>query len=680
MQEPELRRKLVAILAADAAGYTRLMGQNEAATHRAYINHRAELFDLRISEFGGTIVKGTGDGFLAEFNSVVDAVRYAIAVQKEMRQRNQHVPMDQRLEFRMGINLGDVIIEDDDIYGDGVNVAARLEGLARPGGICISGTVYDQIKNKLSVAIFDQGFKRVKNVREPVRVYRITMEDDPDSWFGLVRRGIRPARKVSTFAMTVLGFIALVAASTWFLNRSTDTPIQGEQSSSAAATLVLPKKPSVAVLALKNLSGDGTLDYFSDGITDDIITDLSRIAGLFVISRHSSFAYKDSKLPAKTIGRNLGVKFLIEGGVTPPRRDDPSPKGAQLVRLNLRLIDAGTGAQVWATSFNEKFDNILSVRDRFTQKVVDQIQSQFGLNTTDRLFQRAKIAEISRQETTKIDAYDSFLQGWQHFLLRSPYHYARAIPLFEKAVVLDNSYTRAYAALAATYLDIRIQALHCHPQLRAFNLRSREQAELTADKFRKLAIKTAGNNPDPLELRVTARMRSLERRHQEALEKLQEAIATAPNDADNYARLSFTYSWLGQASKALEAIETAMRLNPHYPPVYLSSRGIAKFIQNRFEPAKQDFLNGFARNPENSLLLTHLIATYGHLGRSDLALEAKANLNKLRRERGRPIYSVQLAARRTLYAHRADTNRMLDGLRAAGVPEPMAEIRAIKCE
>lgn len=377
-----MERRLTAILAADVVGYSRLMGANEVATLQSLQLHQAELIQPEIAVRGGRIVKLTGDGILVEFPSVVNAVEAACVIQKGMPDRNADTPEDRRIEFRVGINLGDVIVQGDDLFGDGVNVAARLEGVARPGGIAVSQAVRDHIGNKLDLRFEDRGDQPLKNIENPVRVYDVVLDE--------------PA-PVETKAGT-------------------------EQASA--------EKPSIAVLPFNNMSGDPEQEYFSDGISEDIITDLSKISGLFVIGRNTSFTYKGKALQLSRVATELGVRFLLEGSVR---------KAGERVRVTAQLIDGASGGHVWADRYDRDLTDIFAIQDEITKSIVEQLKV--------RLFPEEKKA-ISQNPTDNIEAYTLYLRGREFFHNLTKWFVQLARQMFVKAVEIDPGFARAYAGIA----------------------------------------------------------------------------------------------------------------------------------------------------------------------------------------------------------------------------------------
>jgi len=379
-----VQRRLAAILAADVAGYSRLMGDDEEGTLAALTAHLAELIEPCIAEHRGRVVKTTGDGLLAEFASVVDAVRCAVAFQEGMAERNSDTPGDRRLEFRIGVNLGDVIIQDGDVFGDGVNVAARLEGLAEPGGIVVSGTVHEHVRSKLDLGFNDLGPRSVKNIAEPVRAFGVRLEDDLPA-----AAGFGPSEP-----------------------------------------LPLSDKPSIAVLPFVNMSGDPEQEYFADGISEDIITALSRIRWFLVIARNSSFSYKNTSPDVRDVARDLDVRYVLEGSVR---------KAGGRVRVTAELIDASVGSHIWAERYDRDLADIFAVQDEITQTVVGAIEPELSCAEQERARQKPP---------DNLDAWDFYQRGQWHFNRITPEDLARAKVMFQRAMDLDPGFGAAYAGLA----------------------------------------------------------------------------------------------------------------------------------------------------------------------------------------------------------------------------------------
>ncbi|MDF2810627.1 MAG: adenylate cyclase [Microvirga sp.] len=386
MDDPPVHRRLAAILAADVVTYSRLMGLDEAGTHAAWKSHREELINAKIVEYEGRIVKFAGDGFLAEFPSVVNAVACAATVQRGMRERNAGVPQDRRMKLRIGINLGDVIVEADDIYGDGVNVAARLEGIAKPGGIVVSGAVRDNVGNRLDLRFEAMGEQMLKNIDRPVCAYNVLLD--------------------FSSALRTIGSDA-----------DAQEPCEIE-------------KPSIAVLPLSNTSGDPEQEYFSDGITEDLITDLSKISGLFVVARNTSFTYKGKPVKVQQVSQDLRVNFILEGSVR---------RAGTRVRVTAELVDGRDGGHLWADRYDRDLTDIFAIQDEITHSIVDQLKVKL-------LPEEKKV--IGRAPTENVEAYAYYLRGRQFLHRHSKSYYVLAKRMFAKAVELDPLYARAYAGVA----------------------------------------------------------------------------------------------------------------------------------------------------------------------------------------------------------------------------------------
>jgi TolB-like protein/class 3 adenylate cyclase len=631
-------RRLAAILAADMVGYSRLMEADETATIARQRAHRAELVDPEISAHNGRIVKTTGDGLLVEFASVVDAVDCAAAIQRAMAGHETDIAEDRRIRYRIGVNLGDIVIDGEDILGDGVNVAARLEGLAEPGGICIPRKVLHEIRNKLDLGYAFIGEKKVKNIEAPVPVYRVLLEPEAAGQVIGEGRSGSPIRRLGAAAALGLALlIVIVGALLW----RPWTPSVGPTSTPTTA-IPIPDKPSIAVLPFTNLSNDPEQEYFSDGISEDLTTDLSRISGLFVIARNSAFAYKGEPTDVKQIGRELGVRYLLEGSV---RRS-----GGQ-VRINAQLIDATTGGHVWAERYDGALDDLFTLQDRVTKKIIGALAVE--LTSADE-------ARVTRTGPPNVAAHDAYLQGRAYAILESADDYAKAIPYFERAIELDPTYGQPYAALATLYYVARIQG------------------------WRGLWKENDGMGSVPTLRRVfeyqgkaleypTARAHALESliqvnngRFEEAIAEAERAIALNPNDPVGHVRLGLVLTLAGDPAKGIERIETAIRLDPHYPPSYLLTLGLAYFGLEKFDDAAAHFERGLERSPELSAI--PLVAAYGHLGRNDEAsrrIEAIDDYWKKWRP-GYPL-SIRRALQYYRYKDPADTERMAEGLRKAGM-------------
>jgi TolB-like protein/class 3 adenylate cyclase len=430
--EEGVERKLTTILAADVVGYSRLMAADEAGTLAQLKAHRKELIEPKAAAYHGRVVKLIGDGILMEFGSVVDAVTFAVEVQRAMVLRNSDVPEDQRITYRIGINIGDIIVEGDDIYGDGVNVAARLEALANPGGICVARNVHSQVEAKVDLAFKDLGEQEVKNIPKPVQVFKVllgsSVTDQNVTAASAASRSWRWPVAAGGLAMLVIVAGVAVSQKPWAPHE--------EPTSEANMAFPLPDKPSIAVLPFHNMSKDESQEYFADGMTEDLITDLSKISGLFVIARNSSFSYKGQKVTVGQVAEELGVRYVLEGSVR---------RAGDEVRINAQLIDATTGGHLWAERYDGTLDDIFDLQDSVTAQIV----AALAVSLTGE-----EQAERVRHGTENALAHDSYLQGWARYKLLTPEDLKEAVPFFEEAIRLDPNYAQAHAALASLYWDI----------------------------------------------------------------------------------------------------------------------------------------------------------------------------------------------------------------------------------
>jgi adenylate cyclase len=617
---PAVERKLAAIFSADVKGYSRLMGEDEVATVQTLTSYR-EVMASFIREHRGRVVDAPGDNLLAEFASVVDAVACATALQREFKSKNADIPASRRLEFRIGINLGDVIVDGERIYGDGVNIAARVEGLAEPGGLAISGTVYDQVKSKLPFAYQAMGEHVVKNITEPIRVYRVPL--DPGPALPARDASTKPGRTSWRRTALLLAVAALVVAagvaiwSLYLRPRST--------------ALALPDKPSIAVLPFQNMSGDPGQEYFSDGMTEDLITGLSKLSGLFVIARNSVFLYKGKAVKPAQVSRDLGVRYVLEGSVR---------KAGNRVRITAQLIDATTGYHVWAERYDRDLKDVFALQDDVTGKIVTMLAVKLTGSEKERL---------ARTPTGNPEAYDLVLRGMEYQRRATKEANAEARRLFARAVETDPQYAGAYEALGWSYLQAWQLQWSRDPETlrRAFELA--EQA-IARDDSR------AGCHT------LLSQVLLWKKEHDRAIAEAERAIALAPNDADGYETLAEVLAWSGRAEEAIGQIKRAMRLNPQYPFFYLWTLGHAYYLTGRNSDATATFGKIIEQNP--SFLPAHafLAVLYTEQG-----LDQKARVEWAAAERLNPQVSVEGLRQNLPYRNERDLDRLLTAMRAAGV-------------
>ena len=592
MAEERVQRRLAAILAADVVGYSRLMSRDEAGTRARFNSHLNELIEPAIENRGGRIVKTTGDALLVEFTSVLDAVECAVEIQKDMTERNANEPDDRRMEFRIGVNLGDVIIEGDDIHGDGVNVAARLEALADPGGICISGDVHRQCRGKIDVEFDDLGEREVKNIIEPVHAYRIKLDT-------VQQRGV-------------------------------------EAEPSGAAGRTLPDRPSIAVLPFANMSSDPDQEYFSDGITEDIITGLSRNRTFFVISRSTTFALKGIAGSVAQVAKDLAVRYVLEGSVR---------KAGTQVRITAQLIDATTDHHVWADRYDRDLEDIFAVQDEITQKIIGSIAP--GILT-------AEIQRAQRKDATQLDAWDCMMRAHWHIRRFTKEDNADARKLLGQALEFDPSNAPALADLAfANHFDA-VFGWTDSPE------RSHAQLGEAARKA------VGADDHDAFAHTALAIFELFSNRHDDAVRRLQRAIDLNPNLAFARGYLGATYAFAGERDDAMPNLEEAIRLSPRDPlmVIWHISMAWAELSAERYDEAVEYAHQAIEVNPEFTDNYAVLAAACGQLDRSP---ETGAALDELRRRM--PDLTASDNRLQRPFRRPTDRNRFIGGLRKAGLPE-----------
>jgi TolB-like protein len=591
MTTETFKRKLTAILSADVEGYSRLMGEDEEATVRTLTSYR-EIMSTLISQHRGRVVDSPGDNLLAEFASVTDAVRCAVEIQEELKTRNAELPENRKMLFRIGINIGDVIQEGERIYGDGVNIAARIESLGEGGDICISGTVYEHIKKKLTFRNEYLGEHAVKNISEPVRVYRVRIEPE-----------------------------------------AADSRVSKEDKDKLPETQPpsLPEKPSIAVLPFSNMSGDPEQEYFSDGMTEDVTTDLSKISGLFVIARNSTFTYKGKSVKVKEVGRELGVRYVLEGSVR---------KAGDRVRITAQLIDVDTEGHLWAERYDRDLKDVFSLQDEVTQKIVAALSVRLTEEEQERLVYK---------ETDNLEAYDYILRGLEYCHRITKEANAQARQMFEKAIELDTKYALAYSWLGRSYWLDWVMGWNQDPQTleRAYDLAQRA-----------IALDDSQPSGHSLLGEVYLWKKQLE----QAIAELEKTIALNPNDADGLAALGNILSWAGRSGEAIGLVKKAIRLNPVPPVYYLWNLGHAFFLTGQYEKAIQKFKQALKRLPDYLPAHAYLAVIYSELGRHEEARVEASEVGRLS-----PQSSLESWRERLPYKNQGILERMVEGLSKAGL-------------
>jgi adenylate cyclase len=577
-------RRLAAILAADVAGYSRLMGLDEEGTLGALKALRRALIDPKIADHRGRLVKNTGDGALVEFASAVDAVRCAAEIQSAMAERNTTIPDDRRIEFRIGINVGDIIIDEGDIYGDGVNIAARIETLARPGSICLSDNAYQQIKGKLTLDVNDLGEQQLKNIAQPMRVYSVRLDGE----------AMRPA-------------------------------------------LALPAKPSIAVLPFNNMSGDPEQEYFADGMAEDIITALSRCNSLFVIARNSSFTYKGRAVDVRQVGRELGVRYVLEGSVR---------RAGNRLRCTGQLIDATSGAHIWADRFDGDLSDVFDLQDRITESVVGVIEPTLQL---------AEIERLRHKPAASLDAYDLLLKAQQFEYLFTEESLAAALRCLKKALAIDPSYAPAMALAA-----------YCHacrrPQGWANDVAS-EAAE--GVQLASRAVELGKDDATVLWMAAYAFYQlAMDAGH--AKELVTRSLSINPNSAIALTISAYIDATSGETSKALDSCRRAERLSPRDPRAWagLTIAAFSHYIEDRFEDAISFARRALVLNPRYSVALRVLAAGLAKLGNSDDAADVIRQILN-----AEPQLTLSRQRARSMFIESGVWTKYTDGLRLAGMPD-----------
>ena len=555
-----VERRLAAILAADVAGYSRLMGADEEGTHERLKALRRELADPKIKEHRGRIVKTTGDGLLIEFASVVDAVRCAVEVQREMAERNADVSPDHRIEFRMGINLGDIIKDGRDIYGDGVNVAARLEALAEPGGICVSRVVRDQVRDKLAFSFEDMGEQQVKNIARPIRVHRVLLGERPD-------------------------------------------PSEPTTAVLPKPPLALPDKPSIAVLPFQNMSGDPAQEYFADGMVEEIITALSRIRWLFVIARNSSFTYKGQAVDVKQVGRELGVRYVLEGSVR---------KGGGRVRITAQLIDAANGAHLWADRFDGALEDVFELQDNVASNVAGIIEPAL---------QGAEMSRSAQRPTNDLTAYDLYLRALTPIRSGevSRESFVEALDLLNQAIQRDSRYAPALALAGSCRSSLDVAGWIDDPAA------NRDEAL----RLTRRALAAARDDPNVLAYGAYV-LAYFGEDIVAAIALIDRCLELNPSFAIGWWRSGWLRLWAGQPDLAIEHFQTGLRLSPrvrmHDPFLGI---GVDHFFARRYDEARTMLLRSMQENPNWVPAYRFLASCYAQMGRLGDAREIIEQLRTL---------------------------------------------------
>ncbi|MGD9041546.1 MAG: tetratricopeptide repeat protein, partial [Desulfobacteraceae bacterium] len=631
MTEERAKRKLSAILSADVKGYSRLMGEDELRTVRTLEAYREMIAEV-IRNFSGRVVDSPGDNLLAEFSSVVDAVESAVEIQKELKAKNAELPEERRMEFRIGINLGDVIEEGERIYGDGVNIAARIEGMAEAGGICVSRTAYDSVKNKLNLGFEYLGEHRVKNISEPVQVYRVLTAPEAvgSIYYKHWRDDPRHKRRSTIIALLIL-IVGIVVFAIWNFYLRPDV----EPASVERMAFPLPDKPSIAVLPFENMSGDPKQQYFSDGLTDQIINSLSKVPYLFVIARISTFTYKGKPVKVQKVAEDLGVRYVLEGSVQ---------RSADRVRITAQLIDAITGLHIWSERYDRELRDIFAIQDDITMEITKAMRIEITEGEQARLWQKCA--------TMNLKAYLKLLEGMEHHYRLTKEDNARARQLFEEAIALEPEFANAYVSLGATHFyDARYGWSG-----------SRARSIEMAFKYAQKAI--ALDDTSDLAHTLIGGVYLLKRQHEKNIAQAERAIAINPNGAHNNAFMAGALGCSGRWEESIGYAEKAMRLAP-FPPVWFYwILGRSYFMTGQYDKAVETLRKAVHVSPDYLTAHAFLAASLGSLDRK---AEAAAEADEVLRIN--PNFSLDAYAKTLPYKNRTDIERYLAALRKAGLPE-----------
>jgi adenylate cyclase len=624
-----MERRLAAILIADVVGYTRLSQIDEERTRVQFQADVNDVFLPAIDQHRGRFVKTTGDGLLVEFHSVVDALRCAIQVQTEKNGQQVAERSEIRIVFRIGINLGDILVEGDDIHGDGVNIADRLQTLAEPGGIAISGSTYDQVKSRLEVTYVALGGQKVKGAGDPIRVYRVQLH-------GTKGRAIairRPWQSWPMLAFALGACLLAAAALVWWQPWTGSQP----QEEPVRFAYPLPEKPSVAVLPFINVSGDEDHDHLAEGLTDDLITELSKVSGVFVIARHSVFAVKTASATIQDVAAKLGVQYVLEGTL---QREGPR------LRINVKLIEAMSGQSIWGERYDRQYSDLFAVQDEVIGKIISALAIKLS---------KGEQTQLARMPTDSLEAYDYYMRAeHEGFIYGDVDTYRRTLSFYQKAIDLDPSFADAHAGIARVAVDV---------------WRNDYNYLWSAAVARKIAYDAAGQalKLDPANARahmVLALLRWVDGRHAEALDSARTAVAAQPNDAEAYGNLALIQVHTGNREEAIANMETALRLDPSPAAGFQFLGGIVFYMAGDDQRAIPLIEAAIPHLPRAEPGREYLAAAYADSGNLKPAAQEAAKLLELFPESNLAYYGYLYD-----YWSQNDRDRHLAALKAAGIPE-----------
>jgi TolB-like protein/class 3 adenylate cyclase/predicted Zn-dependent protease len=635
MAEEGFKRKLTAILSADVEGYSRLMGDDEEATVRTLKSYREVLTTL-IQQHNGIVLDSPGDNLLAEFISVVDAVQCAVAVQKEIHARNEELAENRRMQFRIGINLGDVIQEEGRIYGDGVNIAARLEGLAEPGGICISKTAFDHIESKLPYGYEFLGDQTVKNISKPVGAYRVMLEPRVTVAGELDKKKKAPVRRMPIYVGITAVLLFAIAVGIWqfYARRPTEEPASLDK-----MAFPLPEKPSIAVLPFENIGGDPEQEHFGDGLAYNIITQLAQLPQLFVISRESTLAYKDKNVQVKQIAEELSVRYILEGSI----------QGSEdRVRVTAQLIDAITGRHVWADRYERELKDIFAIQDEITHEVVIELVGKLA---------EGEQSVLAMKNSPNLEAYKYWLKALAELRKFTGEGFLQSRKFAEKAIEIDPQYGLAYTMIAwnlALEVDFGIS-------------KNPAQTFKEIDHFINKALEVEPDLPDVYSLRTY--VYKVKGQYDKAIIQGRLAVEKLPSIPDSHAFLAEALNKVGQPAEAIEEITTAMRLAPSYPTWFLDCLAQSYFLLGRYEEAIVAYKKHLERAPHRIDLYPMLVVINTAMGNEKQArIEADVLLKNW------PRFSLKEWGTMPRFEDEAVNERILNYARKAGLPEHSSHI------
>ena len=629
MAEKGFKRKLAAILSADVEGYSRLMDDDEEATVRTLTSYRTAIADL-VQQFRGRVVDSPGDNLLAEFTSVVDAVNCAVEIQRDLAERNTELPYNRKMEFRIGVNLGDVIEEEGRIYGDGVNIAARVESLSEAGGICISGRAYDQVANKLGLEYENLGEHQVKNISTPIRVYRV-LSFPGAAAHRVVQAKDALGRRWRRIALSIAAVVvvAVVVLGIWqlYLRRPSV-----ESASVEKMAFPLPEKPSIAVLPFDNMSGDTEQDYFSNGLTDQIISALSKVPYLFVIARNSTFTYKGKPVKVQQVAEELGVRYVLEGSVQ---------KAENRLRITAQLVDALKGHHLWSESYDRDLKDIFALQDEITMKIVTAMRVKLTSGEQARMFGKG---------TKNLKAYLKFLEAAEQFSLWNKEANVRAKQLLEEAIAIDPEFSAAYSFLGSCHLFDAIYGWSKLPP------KSIKRAFELAQKA--LSLDDSLSQPYV----VISKIYVYKRKYEKAIAEAQQAVEISPNAAFAVSNLGWILRCAGRPEEGIPLLKKAIRLNPISHVTEFDVLGRAYFLAGRYEEAIAEYKTAVKVDPDYRDAHVGLASIYAILGREEKARTEVAEILRIE-----PSFSIKKYARYMYF--QVGLEPEIEGLRKAGLPE-----------